>query len=159
MAAEPTDSYKPTCSRRANRKMRGMRTSPTTYELAERLIAYEAALDRTSHLDLSETCHVCEKLRRSLGTLVGPEGYRSLLARALILAKREIPLLGAVKIKEDGSIEGLTGKATEANVVLIGHFLGLMETFIGEAVTVWLLNDIWQDLPGLRIKLREKIRR
>ncbi len=44
-------------------------------------------------------------------------------------------------------------------MVLIGCFIDLMETFIGEAVTVWLLNDIWQDLPGSRIKLREKIRR
>ncbi len=139
--------------------MCGMRASPTTYELAERLIAYEAALDRTLQLDLSETCHVCEKLRRSLSTLVGPEGYRSLLARALILAERETPLFGAVKVKEDGSIEGLTGKATKANVVLIGHFLHLMETFIGEAVTVWLLNDIWKDLPGSRIKLGEKVPR
>jgi len=136
-----------------------MRASPTTYELAERLIAYEAALDRTLQSDLSETCHVCEKLRRSLSRLVGPEGYRSLLARALMLAQRETPLLGAVKVKEDGSIGGLTGKATEANVVLIGYLIDLMETFIGEAVTVWLLNDIWQDLPGFRIKLRGKVRR
>ncbi len=130
-----------------------MRASPTTYELAERLIAYEAALDRTSREGLSETCHVCEKLRRSLSRLVGPEGYRSLLVRALILAKRETPLLGAVKVKEDGSMKGLTGKATEANVVLIGHFLDLMETFIGETVTVWLLNDIWPDLPGSPLAL------
>ncbi len=101
-----------------------MRASPAIYELAERLIAYEAALDRTLQLDFSETCHVCEKLRRSLSRLVGPEGYyRSLLARALMLAQRETPLLGPVKVKEDGSIEGLTGKATEANVVLSGTLL------------------------------------
>lgn len=138
--------------------MRGMRASPTTYELAERLIAYEAALDRTLQLDLSETCHVCEKLRRSLSRLVGPEGYRSLLARALMLGQRETPLLGAVKVKEDGSIEGLTGKATEANVVLIGYFIDLMETFIGETVMVWLLNDIWPDLPGAPIRIRGRNR-
>lgn len=136
-----------------------MRASPTTYELAERLIAYEADSDHTLQSDLSATCHVCEKLRRSLSTSVGPEGYRSLLARALILAKRETPLLAAVKVEEDGSIEGLTGKATEANVVLIGCFIDLMETFIGEAVTIWLLKDIWQDLPGFRITLRGKVRR
>ncbi len=49
--------------------------------------------------------------------------YRVLMARALILAKREAPQLVDVKVNDDGSIEGLTGKATEANAVLIAHFV------------------------------------
>jgi hypothetical protein len=58
-----------------------------------------------------------------------------------------------VKVNEDGSIDGLTGKATEANAVLIAHFVEIMKTFIGETVTVWLLNDIWPDLPGSPLAL------
>jgi hypothetical protein len=38
-----------------------------------------------------------------------------LMARALILAKREAPQLIDVKVNNDGPIEGLTGKATEVN--------------------------------------------
>ncbi len=133
--------------------MRRIRASLTTYGLAERLIAYEATLDRTSQADLGDTCHVCERLRRALSTLFGPDGYRTLMARALIRAKREAPSLTDVKVNNDGSIEGLTGKATEANAVLIAHFVEIMKTFIGETVTVWLLNDIWPDLPGSPLAL------
>jgi hypothetical protein len=107
----------------------------STHGLAERLIAYEAALDRTSQEGLSDTCRVCERLRRALSTLFGPDGYRILMARALILAKREAPQLVDVEVNDDGSIEGLTGKAAEVNAVLIAHFVELMETFIGETVT------------------------
>jgi len=70
----------------------------STHGLAERLIAYEAALDRTSQEGLSDTCRVCERLRRALSTLLGPNGYRTLMARALIRAKREAPSLTDVKV-------------------------------------------------------------
>ncbi len=105
-----------------------------------------------SQADLADTCHVCERLRRALSTLFGPDGYRTSMARVLIRAKREAPSLTDVKVNDDGSIEGLTGKATEANAVLIAHFVELMKTFIGETVTVWLLNDIWPNLLGFRIR-------
>ncbi len=138
--------------------MRRIRARSTTHGLAERLIAYEAALDRTSQEGLADTCHVCERLRRALSTLFGPDSYRPLMARALIRAKREAPSLTDVKVNDDGSIEGLTGKAMEANAVLIAHFFELMETFIGETVTVWLLNDIWPNLLGSHIRMRGRNR-
>ncbi len=72
-------------------------------------------MDRTSQADFSDTCHVCKRLRRALSTLFGPDGHRMLMARALILAKREAPQLIDVKVNNDGPIEGLTGKATEVN--------------------------------------------
>ena len=97
---------------------------------------------------------MCEKLRRSLETVVGPEAYRSLVARALILAKREAPILDAVQVEDDGSIKGLTGEAVKANDILIAHLIRLMETFMGETVTLWILNDIWPHLPGSRIRVR-----
>lgn len=128
--------------------------SPTVRALAQRLIAYEAALDSSALADGSDSCRVCEKLRRSLGTLVGPEAYRALAARALTRAKREAPLLSAVQVNRDGSIEGLIGEAIEANDILIAHLIGLLGTFLGETVTLWLLGDIWSDLPGSRIELR-----
>lgn len=127
----------------------------TTRDLAERLLDYEAAFDHTLQGKSSDTCQVCEKLRRSLERLLGADAYSLLVARALALAKLEAPILHSVQVTENGSIEGLTGEAINGNGILIAHLIGLMETFIGETVTLWLLNDIWPTLPGPRMKLRE----
>ena len=123
-------------------------------DLADRLLVYEAALDRKHQAELAETCHVCEKLRRSLGTLVGPEAYYSLLTHALSAAKRETSVLHAVQINPDGSIDGLFGEATEATNLLVAHLIGLVVTFIGATVTLWLLKEIWPNLPGERIAIQ-----
>jgi hypothetical protein len=134
--------------------MSSARASSTTRDLAERLLAYEAALDRTLQGESSDTCHVCEKLRRSLERLLGADAYTLLVARALGFAKLEVPILQSVQVRANGSIEGLTGEAINGNGILIAHLIGLMETFIGETVTLWLLDDVWPTLPGPRIKVR-----
>ena len=93
---------------------------------------------------------VSEKLRRPLSTLVGSSGFRSLLARALTLAKAQAPGLSAVQIKPDGSLEGLSdvGKQGHAAAgMLIAQLLGLLVTFIGESLMLSLLLDAWPDLP------------
>jgi hypothetical protein len=41
---------------------------------------------------------------RPLSTLAGVEGFRSLLARALTLAKAQVPSLAAVQVKADGTL-------------------------------------------------------
>ena len=128
--------------------------SSSIRDLADRLLVYEAALDRKHQAELSETCHVCEKLRHSLGTLVGPEAYYSLVTHALSMAKRETLVLHAVQINPDGSIDGLYGEATKATNLLVAHLIGLAVTFIGETVTLWLLKDTWPNLPGERIAIR-----
>ena len=119
-----------------------------TRELAEQLVALEAGSQRVSAADRLATCRVCEKLRRPLVTLTGTAGFSSLLARALTLARREDPALSAVEVLPDGSLEGLEGKAAQAHAVLVGYLLSLLITFIGEALTMRLLHDVWPDLPG-----------
>lgn len=132
--------------------MRRNEASSTARDLSQRLIAYEASLDHTPQDDISGTCRVCEKLRRSLGSLVGSEAYRTLATRALTLAKREAPLLNAVQVESDGSISGLVGEAINSNDILVAHLIGLMERFIGKTVTVWLLKDIWSGVPALHVE-------
>jgi hypothetical protein len=127
--------------------------TPTTRELAQRLLAYEEFGTSPSKADMHAVCRVCDKLRRPLATLAGAAGFRSLLARALTLAKRESPVLGAWEVKSDGSLQGLNGEAAQSGAVLIAHLLGLMITFIGESLTLRLLHDVWLDLPGSEIKL------
>jgi hypothetical protein len=127
--------------------------TPTTRELAQRLLAYEEVGTRPTTADMDAVCRVCDKLRRPLTTLAGAAGFRSLLARALTLAKQESPVLGAWEVKSDGSLQGLNGEAAQSGAVLIAHLLGLMITFIGESLTLRLLGDVWLDLPSSEIKL------
>jgi hypothetical protein len=126
--------------------------TPTTRELARRLLAYEAAEAGTAKADMQAVCRVCDKLRRPLTTLAGTAGFRSLLARALTLAKQESPLLAAWEVKADGSLQGLNGEAMQSGAVLIAQLIGLMITFIGESLTLRLLHDVWLDLPGSEVK-------
>ena len=125
--------------------------TPTTRELAQRLLAYEAGEAEAAMPDTEAVCRVCDKLRRPLTTLAGAAGFRSLLARALTLAKRESPVLGEWEVKSDGSLQGLNGEAAQSGAVLIAQLIGLMITFIGESLTLRLLHDVWPDLPGSEI--------
>ena len=132
-----------------------MRSSdtPATRQLAQRLLAYEEVETIPGTADMHAVCLVCDKLRRPLTTLAGAAGFRSLLARALTLAKQESPVLGSWKVKPDGSLDGLNGEAAQSGAVLIAHLIGLMITFIGQSLTLRLLHDVWLDLPGSENKL------
>ena len=121
-------------------------------DLAQRLLAYEAALT-SSEENTSEVFRVSEKLRRSLSTLAGAAGFRTLLARALALTKAHAPCLTAVQVKPDGSLEGLSnlddgGEVAEAGALLIAQLLGLLVVFIGENLVLRLVLDVWPDLPA-----------
>jgi hypothetical protein len=70
---------------------------PQTRDLAQRLLAYENAAGKTSELTEFAAFGVCERLRQPLITLAGVAGFRSLLSRALTLAKAEAPNLNAVQ--------------------------------------------------------------
>src|ERR1700687_771072 len=84
-----------------------MRPLTETRDLARRLLAHEAVADKTSLSTESTVIRVYEKLRRSLCTLAGVAGFRSLVSRALTLAKAEAPSLSAVQVAADGSLKGL----------------------------------------------------
>ncbi len=129
--------------------------NPETMALAERLIHHESRAKVRAE-DAGFTCRVCEKLRRPITSLAGTAGFVSLLGRALTLAKREAPALSAVQVRPDGSLEGLSREAAEANPILIAFLLSLLFTFIGEALTMRLLHDIWPDLPTLGQTPRER---
>ena len=126
-----------------------MRNADTliTRELAKRLLACEEVGATSFMVDTHALRSVCDKLGRPLTTLAGAAGFRSLLTRALTLAKQECPVLGALEVQADGSLGGLDGEAAQSGAVLIAHLLGLMITFIGESLTLRLLHDVWLDLP------------
>ena len=93
---------------------------------------------------------VAEKLRRPLINLIGIGGFRSLVARALTLAKAQAPALDSLRIEPDGSLTGFSkdeAQIEEAGVTLIAQLLGLLVTFIGAGLMLALVRSAWQDLP------------
>jgi len=129
-----------------------MTIPPRTLDLARRLLAYETVTDEGSLPTESATLRVYEKLRRHLSALAGVAGFQSLASRALTLAKSEAPSLSAVQVT-DGNLQGLgeldpkTDKdQTEAEgAIFIARLLGLLLTFVGEALTMRLMQDVWPD--------------
>jgi hypothetical protein len=123
-----------------------MRTVPSAIrEFAGRLIALEAARDQP----LGAATRVCDRLRDPLVRLAGVAGFRSLLSRALALAKAEDVSLTAVRVREDASLEGLDRPGPpwggDGGTALVAHLLGLLVTFIGEPLTRQLARDAWPD--------------
>lgn len=126
---------------------------PVTRELAIRLIAYESVEGAGSEPTEPAFVRVYEKLRRHLCVLAGIAGFQSLASRALTLARSEASGLSAVQITADGCLHGFgeadpqlsNHEAAEREVILIAQLLGLLFTFIGEALTLQLVLDVWPE--------------
>jgi hypothetical protein len=121
-----------------------------TRDLARNLVACETDASTTSRQTPPATVRVYERLRWQLGAPVGVEGFHALASRALALAKSESPRLGAVQVTANGSLRGLdevesqidADEDGEAGVILIAQLLGLFLTFLGEATTLRLIEDL-----------------
>ena len=125
---------------------------PESRHLAQRLLAYEAVAGENSEPAESAAFRVFAKLRLALITLAGLAGFRSLLSRALTLARADAPDLSAVEVAADGSLKGLDELASQAQeetqeggVVLITQLIGLLLTFIGNDLTLRLVQDVWPE--------------
>lgn len=124
-------------------------------DLAGKFLACDAMTGKCSEPLEPATLRVYEKLHQSLGLVVGTAAFRSLACRALLLAREEVPSMGAVQIAADGSLQGLSEvmlrgepgskSVNDGGVVLIGHLLSLLLVFLGEALTLSLLRNAWPD--------------
>ncbi|HEY5069130.1 MAG TPA: hypothetical protein VII37_05065 [Candidatus Acidoferrum sp.] len=120
-------------------------------DFAERLIAFETTENLSFETKQLAGFLVVEKLRLQLATVMGSVGIRALLSRALALATAEVPWLGAVHVRADGSLEGLDKletelgpkKLAEGGAVLLVQLLGLLVAFIGERLTLQLIRESW----------------
>jgi hypothetical protein len=121
-----------------------------THDLARSLVASEADANATSLHTQPATVRVYDRLRRQLGAPMGAGGFQALASRALALAKSESPRLSAAQITANGDLRGL-GEAEsqtdavedgEAGIILIAQLLGLFLTFLGEATTLRLIEDL-----------------
>jgi len=124
-----------------------------TRDLARRLLADEAAASKSSLSTESAVLLVYEKLRRNLCALAGTAGFRSLASRALTLAKAEAPSLSAMQVTADGTLQELgqtesrsdKHHAGDGEVILIAQILGLLVIFIGETLTLRLVQVAWPE--------------
>ena len=133
-----------------------MMLPPQTRELAQRLLAHENAAGKTSEPTEFAVFRVFERLREPICALTGVAGFRSLLSRALTLARAESPSLSALEVAADGSLKGLdefrsqvdADQAREAGIILITQLLGLLVRVVGEAMTLQLVTS--EILPDFR---------
>jgi hypothetical protein len=103
----------------------------------------------------------CEALRLRLAQLIGREGYRALLSRALALAEDEHPWLHGVQADAAGSLTGVA-EALEgqepaqpeagAAAVLV-HVMELLVAFVGPELTRQLVSSAWPDVHVLAADL------
>ena len=140
--------------------------SPEIHNLARKLIASQAAratasaagaladalADASAGVDVA--AQVVDELRLRLVKLAGIDGFRSLLARALVMARKEAPSLCDVQVRDDGTLQGFDVEhlhqanaetGAEAGAILVAHLLDLLITFIGEPLTLQLVRDAWID--------------
>jgi len=118
-----------------------------TRDLARSLVAREADSSTTSLHAEPATMRVYEKLRRQLAAPVGVDGFQALASRALALAKSQSPRLSAVQVTANGGLRGIgevesQTDADEAGIILIAQLLGVFLTFLGEATTLRLIEDL-----------------
>jgi hypothetical protein len=133
-----------------------MMLPPQTRDLAQRLLAYQNVAGKTSEPTELAAFRVCETLRQPLCALAGIAGFRSLLSRALTLARAEAPSLSGVQVAADGSLQDLdelraqvdADQAREAGIILITQLLGLLVRVVGEAMTLQLVAS--EILPDFR---------
>jgi len=140
--------------------------SPEIQALAHHLLAFDEANDHPSDARAKAAAQVVAELRLRLIKLTGVEGFRSLLSRAVALAKAEGPLLDTVQVSADGSLEGLDGieqtegaeAAGQAGTVLVARLLELLVAFIGQPLTLHLVRDARRVAPtqGVNLKTEEK---
>ena len=109
--------------------------------------------------DADESCIgaavlVFDKLGERLSPIVGPQGVQALFARSAQLAEPGPPHLRATDLESSTSLAARLrtlppGKARATCESLIGGFLELLATFIGETLTSKLIQRDWPLLADL----------
>jgi len=131
-----------------NERKEPMLPRQKTRYLARSLVASEADASMTSLQTQPATVRVYERLLRQFTTIVGVDGFQALASRALALAKSESSHLNAVQVMINGDLRGLeavesqTDEDGDAGIIVIAQLLGLFLTFLGEATTLRLIEDL-----------------
>jgi len=124
--------------------------------LARRLLEHEVA-GRLEPAALAEaTERACVRLHERLVPLIGPDGFRIMLANAVEITRSEHSFLQAIDTRAELNgcfthlAEAVKGRRTEealtAMAGLLGEFIGLFGSFVGEALTLRLVRQTWPEI-------------
>jgi hypothetical protein len=126
---------------------------------AERLIAIEKRAKVPTGDETATVGRIMEKLRPQIATLMGKNGFRALLQRALVLASQEVSWMHHVGVNQDGVLEGwdrhareLEKKNDEDGTVLLAHLVSLLVAFIGEDLTLRMTMQAWPQLSPTELE-------
>jgi len=130
--------------------------TPDLRDLALRLLADGA--DTGGAVRFATAEQFCGRLSTVLSKLAGPAGSRTLLSRALVLAGQEAQCLTLVQLRSDGQLHGFEERISEkeqaewndASIVLVAQLLGLLHAFIGQRLTLQLVEEAWPMPPEKR---------
>ena len=125
------------------------RATPQLRDFAERLISIGVIDTQSSASKPPAVFTLIEKLRPSLAQVVGDLGFTAILSRALAIANADVAWLRAVRVKPDGSLEGLDElgakvdpqEIAEGRVVLLAEFVSLLVQLIGERIVLQLMHQ------------------
>ena len=137
--------------------------TPKVRKLARYLLALEAAATTPVGPEMPAAFRVCEKLGRTLARLAGVAGFCSVLSRALALAAQEVSWLQSLRVGADGSLQGLEEAEAELSAsevergerVLVAQLITLLFSFIGEALTMRLVQESWAEVRAQNFGSRE----
>ncbi len=114
-------------------------------DIAVHLLAYQADAAGVSLDEGATIFDICEKLRTSLSTMIGKEGFRALFIRALALSRRENAVCATLYVKDDGTLGGVGEISISVGATIIGHLLNGPAILIGETLVHHMLHDEWPD--------------
>ena len=129
--------------------------NPALRQLALRALAERKEATAGAGAVAAAAKRAYEDLTRVSAPLIGDVGINALTGRTLYLAQRQYPWLVHTREPEEwnGPFEQIVfclerqdpAVATEAAGAVLTTLAGLLVTFIGEALTVYLLRKAWPD--------------
>ena len=131
-------------------------------ELARRIVNHERATTDASGDGTAKRAD--EKLRPYLTKFVGAAGYTALLSRAVSLAKADLASMDSVLVNSDGTLSGFDESRSQnadtspsGELALLTRLLGLLFAFVGEAITLQIVRDVWSEasLEDLSVSLED----
>lgn len=141
--------------------------NPTVLRVARHLLQHEVGGSQDAASFADATVRAYDKLRVHLTKLMGTDGFTLLLVRSLTFARADFPWVESITVERDGSLTGVSSAVGEISereaetgfTGLLVHFIGLLIAFIGEDMTLRLIQGAWPevDLGGRDLGMEETI--
>ncbi len=131
--------------------------TPAVRDLARLLLELEASRSEDAAGTANAVLNTLEKIRSYLSKMLGIAAFQALLARALVLATAEMAWLETVRVQDDSALKGFSEAAERqpakavatGSTALLSQLIGLLVIFIGDNLTLRLVQDIWPEWQGI----------